>query len=111
MTQHEGARLLAGDHLDLARYRVGDSADATSFTRQRLAHRRFSAAARERALRRNHDREVPAGAVALHDLLADLPDVVRDLGNEDHICSAREPAVERDEAGMPAHDLQDDDTV
>src|SRR6187551_802832 len=111
MPQHEGTRLLTGDRLDLAGYRVGNSADATGFTRQRLTHGRFSPASRERAFRRDHDREVPAGAVALHDLLADLPNVVGDFGDEDHVCSARQPAVERDEAGMPAHDLHDDDTV
>jgi len=49
--------------------------------------------------------------VAGHDLLADLVEVVRDLGDEDDVRRPREPAVQRDEAGIAPHHLEHEDAI
>ena len=60
-----------------------------------------------RALRRHHDGEVPLATVPVLDLLAHHVHVEGDLGDQDHIGSARHPGVQRDPARVPPHDLHD----
>ncbi len=60
---------------------------------------------RRRALRDHHDRERRPAAVAVQDLVAHLVDVERLLGDEDDVGTAGETRVQRDPAGMAAHDL------
>ena len=63
-----------------------------------------------RALGHHHDRRVP-GLEALLDVAADLLDVERLLGDQDHVRAARDPGVQRDPARVAAHHLDDQRAV
>jgi hypothetical protein len=69
------------------------------------------AVARPCALRHHHDAEAPACRLSRPDLLAHLLDVEGDFRQQDHVGAAREPAVERDPAGVTAHQLHHDHAV
>ena len=60
---------------------------------------------RQRALGDDDDREEAPARVAAPDQLADLVDVERPLGDQDHVAAAGDPRVERDPAGVAAHHL------
>ena len=59
----------------------------------------------QRALGDDDDREHATARVAAPDQLADLVEVERLLGDQDHVGAAGEPGVERDPAGVAAHHL------
>ena len=59
----------------------------------------------QRALGDHDDREGAPARVAAADQPADLLDVERPLGDQDHVAAAGEARVERDPAGVAAHHL------
>ena len=66
---------------------------------------------RHRALRHDDDREVAPARVPALDQPADVLDVERPLGDQDHVGAAGQPGVERDPAGVPPHHLHDHHAV
>ena len=62
---------------------------------------------RQRALGDDDDREEAPARVTAPDQAADLLDVERPLGDQDHVGAAGEPRVEGDPAGVAAHHLDD----
>ena len=71
-------------------------------------HRAFH---RDRALGDHDDREIGAALVAALDAIADLFDVERLLGHQDHVGAARETGVRRDPTRVTPHHLHDHDPV
>ena len=61
--------------------------------------------------RHDHDAEVASRGLPAPDLGADLLDIEGDLGNEDDVGAAGQSAVERDPAGVAAHQLDHHDPV
>src|SRR5678816_2648961 len=66
---------------------------------------------RVRTLCRHYYRKIVASFVTREDLLANLLDVVRDLGNENHIGRRSEPCVERNESSVSPHHFHHDHSV
>ena len=74
--------------------------------------RRLAAVGARRALGDDDDRERLAGRlVAVADVVADLLDVERPLGHEDHVGAAGDARVAGDPARVAAHHLADDHAV
>ncbi len=63
------------------------------------------------ALGHDDDREVAPARVAAPDQAADLVDVERPLGDQDHVGAAGDPGVQRDPARVAAHHLDDEHAV
>jgi len=66
---------------------------------------------RRRPLGGDDDREVARMGMPALDQPADLVDVERDLGDQDHVGAAGDPRVQRDPACAAAHHLHDQDPV
>src|SRR5215208_1111247 len=107
------ARLEAGALLDLALELHRDAAEPHVAERVRPAAelRLDLAVLRRRALGDDDDRERMAALVAMADPLADLLDVERPLGHEDHVGAAGHPGVAGDPARGAPHHLDDDHPV
>ena len=110
--EHGRAGLLAGALLDLARPASGRCRRAGRARTRRVPGRPSAVVAvlRVRALGDHHDRRVP-GLEPLLDVLADLLDVERLLGDQDHVRAAGHARVQRDPAGVAAHHLDDQRAV
>ena len=106
------ARLEAGARLDLALELDRDPAQAHVAERVRaLVLAPGAALLRRRPLRDDDDRERRAVGLAVAQPLADLVEVERALGHEDHVGAARHPRVAGDPAGVAAHHLDHDHAV
>src|SRR6266581_1481140 len=99
VTEHQRARLLAGQLRDRVRHLVTDPAEALVL---RIDERHRPALGR-RALRHDDDAEMAALLLTPADLVAYLRDVERDLGDEDDVGRARDSRVQRDPPGVAAH--------
>ena len=71
----------------------------------------YFTADRARALRHHHDAEALPGGIACTDGVADLLDIEGDLGDQDDIGGARDPAVQRDPARVPSHQFHHHDAL
>ena len=110
--EHGDARLVAGLCLDEVRELQPDAAQAhvAEFV-QLLGGGRFLGAELG-AFGDDDDGEVLVlCAVPVLDVLANLVNVDRPLGDEDHVRAARHPGVHGDPARVPAHHLADDDAL
>ena len=98
-------------YIDIELTPLADAADTPLLARQRLAQHRLDAPLGVRALGDHDDVEVPPAPLPLHDRLANLVEVVRDLGDQDHVHRAREPGVQRDEPRVAPHHLHHDHAI
>ena len=80
---------------------VGDAAEPLV----RGVDKGHRAAFRYGTFRRHHNAEMTALGFAPPDLVADLVDIERDLGNQNDVCRAGDPRVERNEPRIAAHDF------
>src|SRR5262249_12018087 len=58
-----------------------------------------------------HDRKIPTALVALTDRLGDFVHIKRTFGNQNHVGSARNSAINGNPAGIATHDFHDHDPV
>ena len=106
------ARLEARALLDLALEHDGDPAEPRVAERVRAAVLAPDVPVlRGRPLGHDDDRERGAVGLAALEPLADLVEVERPLGHEDHVGAAGEAGVAGDPAGVAAHHLDDDHAV
>jgi hypothetical protein len=109
--EHGRPGLLAGAPLDLVAEQLPDAAQADVAERVELPRTgRHAALLGHRALGDDEDRRELAGEAGL-DVLADLVDVEGPLGDEDDVGAAGQAGVQRDPAGVAAHDLDDERPV
>ena len=66
---------------------------------------------RKRAFGRDDDGEMTTRPIAFHDLVTDLPNVVRNLGDEDDVGGSSKAAMQRNESGVAAHDFHHDHAI
>src|SRR5690606_12163163 len=88
MAEHDGARLVARQLRELPGDPVGNAAVAGLGARLRLLDEACRAVPRHRALGDHHDGETAPTLVAPTDLGGDTLDVVRNLGDQDHVRTA-----------------------
>ena len=111
MAEHQRARLLAGAELDGARHLCRDPAEPVHGPHSSALHQLDRAIAGPRTLRDHDDAEAPTRLLTGADLVAHLLDVEWDLGDQDHVRAAGQPAVERDPSGVASHQLDHHDAV
>src|SRR6476469_1135331 len=109
--EHDRTRLLAGARRDLLGEPLADAAETDMAERVLLAGQQLLLAALgQRALGDHDDRRVLTLEPPL-DPVDDLVDVEVPLRHQDHVRAAGEAGVQRDPAGVAAHDLDDQGAV
>src|SRR6266536_4287507 len=107
VAEHGAAGLLPGALLDLVRETLPDAAQPDVPELIQLLIGEFQIGLRGmRPLRDHYDRRVPGLEPALH-VRDNLVYLERPLRNQYHIGPARQPGVQGDPTGVPAHDLDD----
>src|ERR1043166_1842078 len=111
MAEHQAPRLLAGPPPDLVRHLLRNPAEPLRRAGPGLLAQHRPPPLGPRPFGRHHDGEAPAALLPLLDLLAHLVDVEGDFGNQDDVGASGKPAVQRDPARVPPHELNDEDPV
>src|ERR1043166_3260360 len=111
MAEHQAPRLLAGPPPDLVRHLLRNPAEPLRRAGPGHLAQHRPPPLGPRPFGRHHDGEAPAALLPLLDLLAHLVDVEGDFGNQDDVGASGEPAVQRDPARVPPHELNDEDPV
>ena len=110
MSEHHRARFLAGELFEGRRHQVAGTAEAFSLAETSGLNHRYASVSRLRALRDHDDAEVRTPGVARRDPFGHPLDVVRELGQEDHIGAPADAGVQRDPASVASHHLDDHDS-
>jgi hypothetical protein len=111
MTEHDAARLFAGEAFELAHDVMADAAEA----RRVLAVARvlidFQTTRLARAFGDDDDAELRIATLALVNFLRHRLHRKRNFGNEDHVRAARDAGMQSDPTRVPSHHFEEHHAV